>query len=155
MRVERRELAGTDMLQLFVAADAGPNHYVGESAGYLCPHCHAHDETLIQVVHEDGCPLFGEHGRKHYDSIPDVPDRFSAAIRPEHVFTIIRSNETDHSVGIYNGTVVGFRCDFCGNSDETVGEICHDENCPMAGEEGLTSRDILSSKARADGGESQ
>lgn len=145
------------MRQLFIAAEPGPDHHIGESVGYLCSHYHAHDETLKQVVHEDGCPLVGEHGRNHYESVPDVPDRFSAAIQPEHAFTIIRSNETDRSAEIYNGIVVAFRCEFCGNSDETLGEVVHDENCPLAGEEGMTCADVLETRreARANSGEPQ
>lgn len=150
MRVCREALDGTDLVRLTIVDAEETHRHPGECAGYWCPHCGAHDETLRQVVHEPGCQLVGEHGRAHYDGIPDVPGRFCAAIDPEHPITMIRSAETHNGQGVHNGEVIAFECDYCGNGDETVGEICHDEDCPLADAEcdlGMTDVDDLASMA--------
>ena len=50
-----------------------------------------------------------------------------------------------------NGETLAFRCGECGNSDETLVEIRHDEDCSLAGRFGPMA--APGRAARTDGGE--
>lgn len=42
---------------------------------------------------------------------------------------VVGDSETHHA-----GEVVGYRCQECGQADETLDQIWHQEDCPLAGE---------------------
>lgn len=133
MRVER-EAVIDDIEQLRVVDANGHDYHEGQAVGYRCQQCHQADETLDQLWHAEDCPLAGEHGRSHYDDItPAVSEGRSPELSPDHEIVMVRSAETDNSVGVSRGDVILFICAECGNADEDLFEIVHDENCSLAG----------------------
>lgn len=133
MKVVRIDLEGTQIQRLEVTDAGSTDRNVGEVAGYYCPECRQADETLEQIWHDEECSLAGEHGREYYDDLePDVPGRFAPELDPEHPVTVVRSAETDDSNGVHNGEPLAFRCR-CGNLDEDLFEVVHDEDCALAG----------------------
>lgn len=151
MKVVREDLEGTIVQRLVVTDPEGLDHHVGECLGYLCGECQQADETLQQIWHEPDCQLAGRHGRQHYSElVPDVPGRPTPEFDPAHPITVLRAGETDDPQGIHNGEVIAFVCE-CGNADEDLFEIVHDEACPLAGGCGLSAREELD-VAAADGG---
>lgn len=139
MNVAHEELEGTPILQLRVIEAPHSDHYPGECIGYLCPFCLAEDETLSQVYHEADCRLAGEHGRNHYPEGFEKPmqTRRTPELDSRHPINIIRMGQTvGGSHGLHQGEVLGWECAECGNSDERIGEIVHDESCPLAGYRG-------------------
>jgi len=53
---------------------------------------------------------------------------------PEHPIEMLIATKTHPEKGIHNGEPLGFRCLDCGNMDEDVREIIHEEDCELAGE---------------------
>lgn len=125
--------------------------YEGELVGFHCQHCDAVDETLRQIIHEDDCPLAGEHGRELYGE--DLPEgrgqREFPELEPDTEFTVYYAGWSGPDGNAKAGHVVAFRCDECGNADEDIFEIVHDENCALAGRH---SRSAGEQPAIADGG---
>lgn len=137
MKVAREPLSSIPMARLVAMEDdTEVGIHDGETLGYRCCECHRVDETLMQVWHAEGCQLAGEHGRKRYDSLERGHDREMRELHPDHQIIIIRAGQSDPDDGFAHGTVVGFRCEECGNSDETLSEIVHDETCSLSGEHG-------------------
>jgi len=137
MKVLREDLEGTQ-IQLLVVTDPGDtDHHPGEAIGYLCPECEQADETLDQIWHDEDCSLAGEHGREHYDDLEPVVEeqRATPELQADHPVTMVKAGETDCSEGIHNGEVIAFRCQ-CGNADEDLFELVHDESCELSGRHG-------------------
>lgn len=131
MRVAFEPLDGTDIRRMVVVEPRETDHIPGETAGYWCPECHQADETLDQIWHEEYCHHAGEHGRAHYDDLePDVDAGPTPEFDRAHPITVIIAAETE-GAGAHNGEVIAFRCE-CGNADEDVFEIVHDERCDLA-----------------------
>lgn len=135
------------------------DHHAGEVVGYRCQDCGEADETLNQIWHdeEENCPLVGEHGRQHYDTLERPMDTGETPeFLPENPIWAVTAGETDPADGVYNGTVVAFKC-ACGNADDDFFEIVHDEGCALADDDcdlGRTDMDLFEAQmARADGGE--
>ena len=136
MKVVREDLEGTQVQRLTVIDPGQTNYHVGECVGYRCRECHQCDETLGQIWHAESCRLAGEHGRQHYDDlVPDVPGRPTPELDPSHPITVVKAGETDHANELHNGTVLAFLCS-CGNLDEDLFEVIHDETCGLAGRHG-------------------
>lgn len=136
MKVVREDLEGTKIQRLVVVEPGNSGHHKGQCVGYLCPRCMQADETLEQIYHEEECDLAGEHGRAHYDELePDIEGRTVPELDPEHPITIVRYGETEGNGGLCDGQVLSFQCT-CGNLDEDLFEIVHDEACPLAGQHG-------------------
>lgn len=138
MRVVREPLEGTQIERLKVTDPSSSSHHVGEVAGYLCPECMQADETLEQIWHDEDCSLCGEHGREHYDDLePDIDGLEGRA--PEfddaHPITVVEAGETEGRGGLCEGEVLAFVCR-CGNADEDLFELVHDEACDLAGQHG-------------------
>jgi len=139
-----------------MVVDECEDHHAGEVIGYRCQHCGCSDETLGQIWHEGDCPLIGEHGRQHYDDLDrDVEAGPTPEFDPENPIWVVRAAEADVQDGVYKDDVVAFRCQ-CGNADEDLLEIVHDESCALADEDcdlGRTDVDLIqSTRAIADGG---
>ncbi len=121
-----------------VAAESRPEldiHH-GETLGWWCEICHQSDETLEQIVHEPGCDLSGRHGRSRYGNNPEpINMQESGEYRSDTLFTVLKWDTTDRGRSIHHDEVVCFRCDECGNLDETLFEIVHDAACRLAGKE--------------------
>ena len=133
MRVVREDLEGTQVQRLVVTDPASTSHHVGEVIGYYCPECRQADETLKQIWHEDECSLAGQHGRDYYDDLtPDVPGRPTPELDPANPITVVSYDQTEGRGGLREGEVIAFVCE-CGNADEDLFEIVHDEACPLAG----------------------
>lgn len=133
MKVIRERLEGIQIQRLIVTEPEDSDHFRGECIGYLCPECMQADETLEQIWHDEDCSLAGEHGRAHYDDLePDVPGRPVPEFDPAHPITIVKFGKTEGRGGLHDGEVLSFKCE-CGNLDEDVFEIVHDEACPLAG----------------------
>ena len=149
MDVVFEEIDGVAVERMVVAECE--DHHVGEVVGYRCQECGMADESLDQIWHQEDCSLAGEHGRQHYESLEAGPD----AGRPAEFdvdadLWVVTSAETDASDDVYNGTVVAFKCE-CGNADENLFEIVHDEACPLADdncEVGLTDPAAISDLPR-------
>lgn len=122
----------------------------GEIVGYRCEHCGAGDETLMQVIHDEDCPLAGEHGRSLYPD-PECPwgDGSLPEFEADHRIDVLTAGWTDDSECVHNGEAILFRCGECGNADETLFQIRHDEDCSLAGRHGHSR----AGRAVADGGE--
>lgn len=133
MKVEREVVA--DHIEQLRVVDANDHGYhEGQAVGYRCQHCQQADETLNQLWHAEDCPLAGEHGRSQYDDItPTVAEGPSPELSPDHEIVMVRSAETDTSVGVSRGDVILFICAECGNADEDLFEVVHDESCSLAG----------------------
>lgn len=132
MKVVREGLEGTRIRRLVVVNAGETNHHVGEIVGYWCPECYQADETLDQIYHDEDCSFAGQHGRTHYDELePDVPGRHIPELSPDHPITLVKAGETDNSAGVHNGEVLAFQCQ-CGNLDEDVFEVIHDEECGLS-----------------------
>jgi len=122
-----------------------------EIVGYRCEECGAADETLMQLIHEAECPLHGEHGRQFYDDgeLP-VVEAPTPEFKQHHPIDIIEAGWTDSSEGVHNGEPIMFRCGECGNADETLLEIRHDEDCSLAGRYGATQARVVATDGRGD-----
>lgn len=132
MKIER-ELVTDHIEQLRVVEAEHSDYHEGQAVGYRCQLCQQADETLDQLYHEADCQLAGEHGRSHYDTLDPTADEGPfPELSPNHEFVMVRSAETDNSVGVSRGNVVLFICDECGNADEDLFEIVHDEQCSLA-----------------------
>lgn len=141
MKVGLESITDTPIQRLVVKDPGDTTHYAGEVIGYRCPLCDAADETLRQIWHE-GCRLTGEHGRRYYDDLePDDPTAPAPELDPRHPINILKAGETELQAdlrgepGIHNGEVIGFECGLCGNADEDVFEIVHDEGCDLVSDE--------------------
>jgi hypothetical protein len=135
MKVTREDLEGTQIQRLIVVEPQESDHHVGECAGYLCSECLQADETLAQIWHDEDCSLAGEHGRAHYDTLePDVPGRSVPELDPTHPITVVEFADTEGRNGLLAGEVLAFHCGECGNADEDLFEIVHDEVCGLAGQ---------------------
>jgi hypothetical protein len=132
MKVRREDLDSTQIQRLVVTESHPPDYYAGEVVGYLCSECRQTDETREQIWHAEDCSLAGEHGRQHYDAIEPAPDDSSPELRPDTEFIVIESGEMEGRGGLCEGEVLGFVCT-CGNADEDLFEIVHDEACELAG----------------------
>jgi len=133
VKVIRERLDGIQIQRLIVIDPEGSNHFRGECVGYLCPECMQADETLEQIWHDEDCSLAGKHGRAHYDDLePDVPGRPVPEFDPAHPITVVKFGKTEGRGGLHDGEVLGFYCNGCGNADETMFEIVHDEVCDLA-----------------------
>lgn len=124
-----------EKMEIVEAAD----HETGQCVGYRCQECGEADETLSQVYHKADCPLAGQHGRRFYDdSEADLASSSDGRVAPEldaeNPLWLVESAETDRSDDVYNGEIVGFRC-ACGNLDDDVFAIVHDEDCELADED--------------------
>jgi len=63
--------------------------------------------------------------------LPDLPvDRLEAI-------------ESKPDVGVYEGCTMGYRCRVCGQADEDIQEVLHEEHCELAGEHGREKYDDL------------
>lgn len=136
MRVGFEELPDVDVEKMIVV-EADETHLIGQCVGYRCQHCGEADETLQQIWHdeEEDCPLVGEHGRQQYDRLDaDIEvDSPTPELQEENPIWIIISAETDRGDGVYNGEPVAFRCQ-CGNADDDLFELVHDDGCALADE---------------------
>jgi hypothetical protein len=134
MKVTREDLEGIQIQRLVVTDPQNSDHYVGEAVGYLCPECMQSDETLDQIWHQEDCSLAGEHGRSHYDDLnPNVSDRPVPELDPSNPIIVVEFAETEGRGGLHEGEVLAFHCGECGNADETLWEVIHDETCDLAG----------------------
>lgn len=105
----------------------------GDTLGYWCSECKNADETRSQIVHAEDCALAGRHGRSIYGAgLDPIDGSLSGELLPETTFTLLEWGETDRALDIYSGAKIAFRCDECGNLDETLFEILHDEVCTLA-----------------------
>lgn len=137
MRVSRTDLDDSPLTKLTaLSSDPAAGIEAGEVLAYRCRDCGNNDETPMQVVHDAECPHFGTHGCASFPELESGIGTATPELQPDHPITIIRMGETDPSAGLHNGEPVGFRCDECGNSDETLSEIVHDELCSLAGRHG-------------------
>lgn len=160
MRVGFTELPGVAVEKMeIVEAD---DHEVGQCVGYRCQECGEADESLSQVFHKDDCPLAGQHGREFYGdeaALNSSSDgRRAPELDAENPLWLVTSAETDRGDDVYNGEVVGIRCE-CGNLDDDAFRIIHDEDCALADEEcahGTTDIEdlegVTESELVADGG---
>jgi len=112
--------------------------HAGELVGFHCQRCGAVDETLRQIIHEDDCPLAGEHGRDLYGgALPELDMEVTAPeLDGDHPITMFEAAFSSADGNVKRCGIVAFRCDECGNSDETLFEIVHDESCSLAGYHG-------------------
>lgn len=133
MKVVREDLDGTQVQRLVVTESHPPDYHAGEVVGYFCSECRQTDETRDQIWHDEDCSLAGEHGRQQYDGLEPAPDDGSPEFDPNNEFIVIESAETEGRGGLCEGEVLGFVCT-CGNADEDLFEIIHDEACPLAGQ---------------------
>jgi len=130
MKVIFEPVDSIDVERMVVHESEG--HHAGEVVGYRCQHCGCADETLRQIFHAENCPLSGMHGRQIYETLTADMEPESPELQKENRVWVVRSAETDPEDEVYNGDVVAFQCDHCGNSDESLFEIVHDEACPLA-----------------------
>lgn len=150
MRVTFEELSDIHVEKMVVAECE--DHHVGEVAGYRCQECHEADESLGQIWHDADCPLAGQHGRQHYDELSaDVIVGQSPELHPENPIWVIEAAETDPEDGVFNGTVVGFKC-HCGNADDDWYEVVHDEACDLSDCSGSGPPTTAQPPLAADGG---
>lgn len=137
MKVDSEPLPGDIPIETLRASDTCEEAgiHAGELVGFRCLCCDAVDETLRQIIHEEGCDLYGEHGRDLYGK--DIPHLEAELETPEltddHPITVYYAGFSDRDGRVKNGHVVAFRCDKCGNADEDLFEIVHDENCDLSG----------------------
>jgi len=154
MLVVREDLESTPVKRLVVTDPQESGLHAGECPGYWCPECKQADESLEQIWHDRDCSLAGDHGRAHYDDlVPTVPGRPSPELDPAHPITVVRCADGSK----YN--ILGFRCDGCGNLDEDLFEVVHDDVCPLSGRHGeahvsvdCTHLTDITPKRVADGG---
>lgn len=158
-----------DALVVTDAAADQPVHE-GETIGYRCEECGAGDETLKQIDHELECPLRGEQGELVDTDVPQWVEAEAAApecngaaptpeLQEEHPIEIVTAGWTDESEAVHHGEPILFRCGECGNADEELFAIRHDEDCALAGRystiaftEAVSER-VAKWEVRADGGE--
>lgn len=133
MKVSLEQVSDTDIYRLEVTHPQASNTHIGESVGYLCPHCQQCDETRHQIWHDEDCRYAGDHGRSHYDDLePTTPtDHPTPELNPEHEINIVYTSASHQDIGIHNDQVIAFRC-HCGNLDEDIFEIVHDSRCELA-----------------------
>lgn len=133
MKVALKALSQTDIYRLEVDDPEASNTHVGESVGYLCPHCRQCDETRHQIWHDEDCRYAGDHGRGHYDRLEPTTsgDHPTPELHPDHEINIVHASESQQDIGIHHGEVLAFRCG-CGNLDEDIFEIVHDSRCELA-----------------------
>jgi len=139
MKVDVEPLPGDLPIEALRAQESCPEGgiHAGELVGFHCVECGQVDETLRQIIHEDGCPLAGEHGRDLYDDLPQLEaEVVTPELDDEHTVTMFEADFSGRDGTAKNGCVVAFRCDECGNSDEALFEIVHDEACSLAGRHG-------------------
>lgn len=150
MRVDAESLPGEISVEILRSQDNCPigGIHAGEIVGFHCQVCGAVDETLRQIIHEDDCPLAGEHGRDLYDDLPRLEAELETPeLDEDHPITMFEADFSgSDSSGSKHGCVIAFRCDECGNSDETLWEIVHDEACSLSGR--LSSVDAGDALAR-------
>jgi len=132
MKVRLEPLANTTIRRMDVIDVRSADVHLGESVGYLCPHCLQADESRHQIWHDEDCRYAGEHGRAHYDDLePDVPGRPTPELDADHRIDMVIAGTTHRGIGVYNEDVLGFRCQ-CGNLDEDLWEVVHDAGCDAA-----------------------
>jgi hypothetical protein len=133
MKVEFEELDELPVEKMLIAESE--DHHAGQCVGYRCQECGEADETVRQIYHDEDCPLAGEHGRDQYDQ--PLNTRSDAEPTPElqreNPVWLVVSAETDPEDSVYHGEPVAFRCE-CGNLDDDLLEVVHDERCPLAEE---------------------
>jgi DNA-directed RNA polymerase subunit RPC12/RpoP len=135
MKVVRKRLPGSPLAELVVTLAEGADVVPGEVLGYRCVECAAADETRMQVLHEDDCPHDGEHGERVYGTaeLPDHPlDDRSVELLPQHPIAMVMAADYNAQEGVGENVPVAYRCEECGNADESVFEIVHDETCSLA-----------------------
>jgi len=133
LRVAFEEPDAIPVERMVVASADAEGIHPGQVVSYRCQECAQADEDRSEIVHQEDCPLAGEHGRSHYDDItPTVSEGRSPELSPDHEIVMVRSAETDTSVGVSRGDVILFICAECGNADEDLFEIVHDETCSLA-----------------------
>jgi len=121
-------------VERMIIADS-EDHHPGQCVGYRGQLCHEADETLQQIYHDPDCPLAGEHGRRQYDELKaDKNARPTPELQEENPIWIVVSAETDRGDNVYSDEPVAFRCE-CGNLDDDLFEVVHDEACPLADED--------------------
>lgn len=146
MRVQRTKLPNLPVERLDAIESVPPiGVYEGCTVGYRCRLCGQADEDIQEVLHEEHCELCGEHGRDKYDELPQVHIRVegSEEISPEHPITLIVADWTDKATDVWREDVIAFRCDQCGNLDETLFEIVHDEACDLSSDGGTSPAEIV------------
>lgn len=132
MRVNLKPLEGTQIDRMVVVEPQSADVHDGEVVGYMCSECWQADETRQQIWHDEDCSLCGVHGREFYDEIePDNDIRPTPEFNPEHKLTVIKAAESSGRDRPCENEVVAFRCS-CGNADEDLFEIVHDEACALA-----------------------
>lgn len=138
MMVRREPLPELEITRLIAQeSDPSADIYEGEVVAYHCDACGNADETLIQLLHKETCPYAGEHGRTRYpDGLESGRDVHTPELQPDHPITIVRNGTHNRHEGVHQGEPIAFRCVECGNSDETLSEIVHDESCRLAGRHG-------------------
>lgn len=142
MKAELTPLPDAPLTRLAAAeSDAAASVVAGETLAYRCDECGRCDETVGQIWHAEDCPLAGEGGRQLYDDLERGHDRRTAELEPHHEILLVRAADSDPERDVYRGEPVAFACVECGNSDETLSEIVHDEACSLAGQHG---RELLS-----------
>jgi len=139
MDVDVEPLPGDIPIEALRAQEPSPQAgiHAGELVGFHCAECGQCDETLRQIVHDPECDLAGEHGRDLYDDVPVLDeDVHYPELDPEHTVTMFEGTFEGTDGTTKNQGVVAFRCDECGNADESLFEIIHDEQCSLAGDHG-------------------
>jgi len=137
IHVRPHELEGTPIVGLVaLSSHRALSVIAGETIGYYCLKCSQSDETLEEIIHNEDCPLAGDHGRSCYGKSPVEEGPITHDSRGElqrHTkFTLIKWGWTDTDIGIYNDGVVGVRCDQCHSMDEHLFEIVHDATCGLS-----------------------
>lgn len=137
MRANLSPLPGAPLTRLTAAESDAEAHIVaGETLAYRCDECGRCDETVGQIWHAEDCPLAGDGGRRLYDDLERGHDRRTDELEPDHEILLVRAGDTDRDRDLHRGEPVAFSCVECGNSDETLSEIVHDEACALAGQHG-------------------
>jgi len=134
MRVTRQPLPDTPIEQLVVADGDAEGLHAGQAVGFFCSHCWQSDETWEQIWHAEDCDLAGEHGRRLYDSAaPQHNGGPTPEIVDDHEIQMVVSAVSNGQTDPSKNEILGWRCAHCGNLDETLVEIRHDEDCELAG----------------------
>lgn len=122
-------------IEMLVAAESDPSLgvYEGSVLGYRCIECGQSDETLRQIVHREDCSMAGEHGRELYEDGLPIVEEPRGELRPDTEFQMLVWATTEEPGDKHNGEPMAFRCTDCGNQDECLFEIVHDEACEIAG----------------------
>jgi len=144
MKVKLEPLDGVPVHRLTVSDPQEADVHTGECVGYRCAKCHQADETLDQIWHNENCVLCGEHGRAHYDTLePDVDvETPTPEFDPHHEITVVIAATGLRSAGVATNEPLAFRC-ACGNLDEHLFEVVHDEACELSGPVEAPDGDIV------------